>query len=216
MRTLADCRLYGILDFGYVDPALAGQTARFLIEGGIDIIQIRAKTLPEDSIAALVEDILPLTRSARIPLVINDYPHLAGRCGADGVHLGQDDLPVAEARAAAGSPLLVGKSTHSPKQAAAAIEEGADYLGFGPLFPTPTKPDYPAIGLEDIAAVTASSPVPVFCIGGIQPDNLPSVLQHGAQRVVLVSGLLRASDIPARTRQVRAVLDRFLPSRSPA
>ncbi len=214
MRTLADCRLYGILDLGYIDPAMAGPTAQSLIEGGIDIIQMRAKHHSVDSIAALIDEILPLTRAAEIPLVINDHPALAGRCGAEGVHVGQDDLPVAEARASAGRPILVGKSTHSPEQAAAAIEEGADYLGFGPLFATPTKPDYSPIGLQDIASVVVSAPVPVFCIGGIQPENLQSVLHHGAQRVVLVSGLILAPDIAARVRQVRSLLDRFLPSPS--
>jgi thiamine-phosphate pyrophosphorylase len=118
------------------------------------------------------------------------------------VHIGQDDGPIAGARAAAGSGKLVGRSTHSLAQARAARAEGADYLGFGPLFATPTKPDYPAIGLEDIAQAHAEVPDrPIFCIGGIKLENLAEVIAAGARRVVIVSGILLAPDVAAYTRQ---------------
>jgi len=125
---------------------------------------------------------------------------------AEGAHVGQDDLSVAEARAAAGRPVIIGKSTHSLAQARAAAEEGADYIGFGPLFATPTKPGRAAIGLQDIAAAHADVEIPIFCIGGIKPENLASVRAAGAQRIVVVSAWLQADDIVAAVREARSAL----------
>ena len=127
---------------------------------------------------------------------------------ADGVHLGQDDGDLQYAREETGGQLLVGRSTHSPEQARHALEEGADYIGFGPLFPTPTKEGRPGIGLENIAAVEAEvgTRIPVFCIGGIKQENLAEVLRAGARRAVVVSGLLQAADVTAAVAGVKAAL----------
>lgn len=206
MRAIGDCRLYGILDLGYVAESEAAVVVRQMLAGGVDILQIRAKTLPEDRILAVSRAVRPLTAAAGVPLILNDHPHLVAEAGADGVHVGQDDLPVAEARAAAGEGALVGKSTHSLSQAAAAAAEGPDYLGFGPLFATPTKPDYPAIGLDDIRRAHERVGLPLFCIGGIKLENLASVTAAGARRVVIVSGILQASDISSYTAAARALL----------
>jgi len=202
MRAIADCRLYGIVDLGYVDAAAAPTVLRAMLEGGVQIVQLRAKTAPREAIARLAEALLPLTRGAGVPLILNDYPEMAGRLGVDGVHVGQDDLPVAEARRLAGAGALVGKSTHSLAQAEAAVGEAPDYIGFGPLFATPTKPDYQAIGTGDIRRVHERVALPVFCIGGIKEENLDAVLEAGARRVVIVSGILKAADIPAYCRAV--------------
>jgi thiamine-phosphate pyrophosphorylase len=113
---------------------------------------------------------------------------------------------VADAREAAGRPVIIGKSTHSLAQAQAAAEEGADYIGFGPLFATPTKPGRPAIGLRDIAAVHELVPVPIFCIGGIKRENLAEVRDAGARRVVIVSGWLQAEDIAEAVCSARQIL----------
>jgi thiamine-phosphate pyrophosphorylase len=199
---LLACRLYGILDLGYIAAADALPVARQMIAGGVDILQVRAKELAPEAILALVREIAALARAAGVPLIVNDHPALAAAGSADGVHIGQDDGPIAGARAAAGSGKLVGRSTHSLAQARAARAEGADYLGFGPLFATPTKPDYPAIGLEDIAQAHAEVPDrPIFCIGGIKLENLAEVIAAGARRVVIVSGILLAPDVAAYTRQ---------------
>jgi thiamine-phosphate pyrophosphorylase len=120
--------------------------------------------------------------------------------------VGQDDLPVAEARRIASCPALIGKSTHSPDQAAAAEREGADYIGFGPLFATPTKPDYTPVGLDQIRRVHELVKIPIFCIGGIKLENLSSVLAAGARRVVIVSGILQAADVAGYTRAAKAML----------
>ena len=207
MKPLSDCRLYGILDLGYVPPAAAVGTARQMIAGGVDILQIRAKGLLAPDILALAVEVRPLTEPAGVPLIINDYPWLVPRVGADGAHIGQDDGPLAAARAKAGEHRIIGRSTHSVEQALAARDEGADYLGFGPLFATPTKPDYAPVGLDDIARVHAEvTDRPIFCIGGIKLENLPRVLEAGARRVVIVSGLLLAEDVADYARKASAML----------
>jgi len=124
------------------------------------------------------------------------------------VHVGQDDPPIAEVRSLTGPNCVVGKSTHSLDQAIRAFYEGADYIGFGPLFATPTKPDYPPIGLAAIEKVHGAVRIPIFCIGGIKLDNLPKVIEAGARRVVIVSGLLQATDIIAYGRSVKDLLNR--------
>lgn len=207
MKALADCRLYGILDLGYVAANRAVETARKMVAGGVDILQIRAKRLLAPDIVSLAEAVRPITASAGVPLIINDHPFLVPRCGADGAHIGQDDGPLVSARAKAGEGKIVGRSTHSVAQANAARDEGADYLGFGPLFATPTKPDYVPIGVEDIARVHREvTDRPIFCIGGIKLENLPMVLAAGARRVVIVSGILLADDVEGYTRQAAELL----------
>jgi len=199
-------RLYGILDLGYVTADQAEKMTTLMLEGGIDLVQLRAKGVAEAEVAALGSKLAPLCRVAGIPFILNDYPHLVPVTGADGVHVGQDDISVDEARKLAGPFAIVGKSTHTPAQAAAAKEEGADYIGFGPLFSTPTKPEYIPVGLEDIRQAQELSGLPVFCIGGIKLENLPTVLEAGAQNVVIVSGILTAQDPVAYIKECRSLL----------
>ena len=195
MSGVGEARLYGIVDLGYVTADTAPVAAEKLLEGGVDILQLRAKDAAESIVAGLAEEIHALTAPLGVPLILNDHPDLLRDVPAEGAHVGQDDLSIAEARAAAGRPVIIGKSTHSLAQARAAAEEGADYIGFGPLFATPTKPGRPAIGLGDIATVHAEVSLPIFCIGGIKQENLASVCAAGAQRIVVVSGWLEADDI---------------------
>ena len=206
MSALADARLYGIVDLGYVTADTAPVAAERLLEGGVDILQLRAKDAPKSIVAGLAEEIHALTAPLGVPFILNDYPELLRDVPAEGAHVGQDDGSVADAREAAGRPVIIGKSTHSPAQAQAAAEEGADYIGFGPLFVTPTKPGRPAIGLRDIAAVHECVPVPIFCIGGIKQDNLAQVRDAGARRVVIVSEWLQAEDIAEAVRSARRIL----------
>ena len=193
MNSLADARLYGILDLGYVAAKDAPDMARRMVEGGVDILQIRAKGRLAPDIVALAAAVHPITFAAGVPLILNDHPFLVPRAEAEGAHIGQDDGPMEAAREKVGAGKIVGRSTHSVEQALAARDEGADYLGFGPLFATPTKPDYRPIGLDEIARVHAEvTDRPIFCIGGIKLENLPEVIAAGARRVVIVSGILRA------------------------
>ncbi|MEI9893962.1 MAG: thiamine phosphate synthase [Chthoniobacter sp.] len=210
MKSLSDALLYGILDLGYTPAADLERVAGAMLAGGVDVLQLRAKGQNETEIEALCHRLIPLTEGAGVPLIINDSPQLVPSIGAQGAHVGQDDFSVADARWRAGRALagevplpIIGKSTHSFDQAVAAEKEGADYIGFGPLFATPTKPGRPAIGLEDIARVHATVRIPIFCIGGIKLENLDTILAAGARRVVIVSGLLQAPDIAAYAREAK-------------
>ena len=206
MNPLSRCFLYGIVDLGYVTPEnVAPMTAR-LLEGGIDILQLRAKDHPKTKIVSYAEAMLPLTRAAGVPLILNDYPDLLNEVEANGCHVGQEDFGVVEARELAGRNCVIGKSTHTLAQAQAAEREGADYLGFGPLFPTGTKPTAKAIGLTAIRTLHEQVNLPVFCIGGVKLENLEEILRAGAQRVCIVSDLLLAADVAKRTRKVKSVL----------
>jgi len=198
---LASCRLYGIVDMGYTAPGEVEQKTRALMAGGVRIIQLRAKGVELGEVKRLALLMQPICREGGAIFVLNDYPELAAELGCDAVHVGQDAGSLEAVRSIVGQDMLIGRSTHSPAQALAALAEGADYIGFGPLFPTATKPGRPAIGLQDIAPVRAKlHGLPMFCIGGINGDTLPLVLAAGADRVVIVSWLLRQSNIAAAAR----------------
>jgi len=195
MRTLDECRLYGIIDLGYVEEFNLARVAEQMIEGGVDLIQLRGKGKSLDELVGHAAKLHELTARSSTPLIVNDHAEIASRIPVEGVHVGQDDDSIEVARRKAGRSVLIGKSTHSLEQALAAQREGADYIGFGPIFATPTKPDYAPIGLADIRRVHAEVSLPIFCIGGINIDNLQSVIDAGAKRVVMVSALLKAHSI---------------------
>ena len=192
---VANARLYGIIDLGYVQGGDVAHIAEQMIEGGVDLIQIRGKNKPIDELADLAAELHELAAKSSTPVIVNDHAEIAARVPVEGVHVGQDDDPIEFVRQKAGRDILIGKSTHSLAQAIAAQREGADYIGFGPIFATPTKPDYAPIGLENIRSVHAEINLPIFCIGGINIDTLQSVIDAGAKRVVMVSALLKAHNI---------------------
>ena len=195
MSALSECRLYGIIDLGYVERHDAAHVLEQMIEGGVDLIQLRGKNKSIRELIDLSAELHELTAKSSTPLIVNDHAEIAKRVPVEGVHVGQDDDPIEIVRQGVGRDLLIGKSTHSLEQAHAAEREGADYIGFGPIFMTPTKPDYAPIGLEDVRRVHAEVNLPIFCIGGINVDNLQSVIDAGAKRVVMVSALLKAHNI---------------------
>src|SRR6266436_2694694 len=176
MRPLNDCRLYGVIDLGYVERRDAVRIVEQMIEGGVDLIQLRGKNKSIDELVDLAVELHELTAKSFTPLIVNDHAEIAVRVPVEGVHVGQDDHSIE----------IVRQKAH---------HEGADYIGFGPIFATPTKPDYVPIGLEDIRCVHAEVNLPIFCIGGINVDNLQSVIDAGAKRVVMVSALLKAHNI---------------------
>jgi thiamine-phosphate pyrophosphorylase len=213
---LALAKLYAIVDTSYVAADRVLTVAGELVRSGVDVLQFRAKNWPLSEIVNFGRElrslIPPLDAPQPGPLfILNDHPGLVEEMDADGVHVGQDDLGVATAREQAGADVLVGKSTHSLEQAIAGEREGADYIGVGPLFATPTKPDYVPVGLELIGQVAGKVRVPQFCIGGVNENTLPAVLAAGARRIVIVSDLLRSGDIPAYCRRVRELLEAGAP-----
>ena len=208
VRFSSEWQLYVILDraaLGDRDPVeVASQTIR----GGTDALQLRDKSGTVRWLLEQARHMLPLTRAAGIPLIINDRVDAANAVDADGVHLGQEDLSVADARRFLGADRLIGKSTHSVEQAVAAEREGADYIGFGPVFPTPTKPDYGSIGTADILHVRRQLQIPMVCIGGIDQINVSQVLNAGASCVAVVRAVCAAIDPESSARELKAAVQR--------
>ena len=198
--------LYGIIDLSYVEGSNAVHVAEAMVKGGVDLIQLRGKKQSVDELVDLAEELHELTSRSSTPLIVNDHAEIAQRVPVAGVHVGQDDDSIEVARRKAGRPVVVGKSTHRLEQAHAAQREGADYIGFGPIFATPTKPDCEPIGLKDIKQAHLDVNLPIFCIGGIKIDNLRDVVASGARRVAIVSGLLKAPDIAAYAREAKRLL----------
>jgi len=207
LRNLSECQLYGILDLSYVDNSDAVLVAEAMIKGGVDLIQLRGKERPIEELVDLAAALHELTARSSTPLIVNDHAEIAVKVPVEGVHVGQDDDAVAAVRRRVDREILVGKSTHSIDQALAGQREGADYLGFGPIFATPTKPDYQPIGLKEIKGVHRDVVLPIFCIGGIKIDNLERVITAGARRVAIVSGLLKAADIAEYARNCKNLLN---------
>jgi thiamine-phosphate pyrophosphorylase len=203
---LSECRLYGILDLGYVRKSDATHAAEAMIKGGVDLIQLRGKDQSIEELVELAAELHELTARSFTPLIVNDHAEVASKVPVEGVHVGQDDDSIEVVRRKAGRPVVVGKSTHSLGQARAAQREGADYIGFGPIFATPTKPDYRPIGLKEINRVHLDVSLPIFCIGGIKIDNLEQVIAAGAHRIAIVSGLLKAPDIVEYARACKKLL----------
>lgn len=203
MKRIQDARLYGIVDLGYVTADNVEHVTDQLCLGGVDVLQLRAKKLAPQEIERLARLMLPITRDHGVPLVINDHLEIAAAIGSEGVHVGQDDDAVAKARAVVGPACFVGKSTHSLTQAVAAQAEGADYIGFGPLYATGTKPDYVPIGLNDITEVHRRVTLPIFCIGGVNAGRLDEIIAAGARRVVVVSAFLQAADVSAEVSALK-------------
>ena len=202
-KILERCHLYGIVDMGYTEAEQVVSRTHALIDGGVRIIQLRAKGKELPLVKEWAKEMQIICRERGAISVLNDYPEMAAEIGADAVHVGQDGGSLAEIRKIVGTDILVGRSTHSLEQVKQAKLEGADYIGFGPLFPTGTKPGRKSIGLSDIiTAQEYAGDMPMFCIGGINATTLPDVLQAGARRVVIVSWLLQQDDIAQAARSI--------------
>lgn len=170
------------------------------VRGGVDLVQLREKGLPDRELLRVLREARAVTRALGIPLVVNDRPDLAVLAGAEAVHVGQDDLPVAEARRFG---LAVGLSTHAPHEIDAAE---ADYLGVGPVYATPTKAGRPAVGLALVRCAAEHARAPWFAIGGIDRTNVAAVVAAGATRIAVVRALTEAPDAEAAARELRAAL----------
>lgn len=199
---------YGILDTGYVSDGEWEAKCEALIRGGAGVIQLRAKKESQDQRRALLERILPLFMGIHTPLIINDDIELVLQYPDLGLHVGQDDIAVTEARQRLGPQRYLGLSTHSPRQADAAMElaDMLSYFAVGPVFSTQTKPDYIPVGLELVRYVARKKPtLPWFCIGGISRSNVQRVRDAGARGVVAVSDALCARDTAAAVREFASI-----------
>ena len=182
------------------------KVAEASIAGGIDVLQLREKSLNDRELLRRARWLVAACREASVLCIINDRADIAAAAQADGVHVGQEELPVAAARASVGTDLLVGVSTHSEDQVRQAIADGADCIGVGPVFPSSTKSfdDFP--GLQFVQAAATISTVPFFAIGGIGPNNLLEVLNAGASRVAVTSAIAKSDNPQRATAELQKTL----------
>jgi thiamine-phosphate pyrophosphorylase len=185
---------------GGADPERLVEAA---LRGGVDIIQLREKRLPRREVERAAQIFRRLCDTYSALFVVNDDPDLARACDADGVHVGQDDTPAAEARAALGPDAIVGLSTHSEEQIAASAGAPVDYVSVGPIWETPTKEGRPAVGLDLIRHAAAHAPHPFFAIGGIDPGNAAAVVDAGARRLCVVRAIRDAEDPTVAAEELR-------------
>jgi len=206
---IASRRLYGFIDPTYLGKRDATDVACAMIEGGVDMIQVRAKELTHPQRVKLSLIVVGVASQHNVPVIINDDIDAAFEAGADGVHLGQEDwaaIPRATRVKRLASMRIVGISTHSLEQALAAERDGADYIGVGPIFATATKPGVKPVGVGLIQQVRERVATPFFAIGGITQENVAQVLEAGAMRIAVVSAILSAPDVAAAARAFKARL----------
>jgi thiamine-phosphate pyrophosphorylase len=200
-QRLAAARLYLVCD------ARADEFLHSALRGGVDIVQLRIKDRADGEILDAARRFARACAQHGALFILNDRPDLVSAADADGVHVGQDDLPAAVARQVVGPERLVGLSTHSPAQVDAA-GVAVDYIGVGPIHATPTKPGRPAVGLELVRYAAAHARIPCFAIGGIDRGNITSVIAAGAERIAVVRALTEAEDPELAARQLRAAVTR--------
>jgi thiamine-phosphate pyrophosphorylase len=205
MKPLADCRLYAFLDTLYLCGRAPQRVTEQLCEGGADLIQLRAKQSSRAEIRSMAEKMLPITQAAGVGLVINDHLSLAQELGADFCHLGQEDFfgsgySHVSQLSNLNPQVQLGLSTHAPEQAELALAAGADYVAIGPVYATDTKPSAKPATLDYVRWAAANVRIPWFAIGGINLQNLDQVIGAGAQRICVVSAILKSNDVVGTCR----------------
>ena len=198
LARLKQARLYVILTSHLCKRPIL-ETARLALEGGADMLQLREKDMPDEDFLRLSVELREITTKKGRLFIVNDRPHVALESGADGVHLGQGDMSIGEARKLLGKDFIIGLSTHSLEQAELAYKQGADYIGIGPIFSTQTKPKERPIGTEILHHVR-DIPIPCFAIGGISLTNLAEVTKAGASRIAVCSAVVGQEDVLDATR----------------
>lgn len=194
--------------YAMVDPAGGHQPvalARILLDAGARVLQLRLKEASSSDLLAAARAIVPMCHERGATLIVDDRTDVAMLAGADGVHLGQEDLPLEAARRVAGAAMLIGISTHSVEQAQAAERGGADYIGFGPMYPGGLKNNAAGRGLAMLREVRAAVRLPIVAIGGITQATMPEVLAAGADACAIITDVVRAPDIAAKVRALLAL-----------
>lgn len=209
MKAQPDYSIYLVTDDGCLQGRALIDCVREALEGGVTLVQYRAKTASSAEMYAEALQLKALCDSFKVPLIINDRLDIAMAVGAAGVHLGQDDLPCAAARKILGEDYIIGVSAHNPAEAKAALQSGADYLGCGAVFGTATKADVQKLGTDGLAAICKAKGLPVVGIGGVTADNYREVRAAGADGAAIVSGILAQPDISAMVRAIAKVSQEF-------
>lgn len=213
---LAKMRLYVLLSPEQCKIPIL-DAARAVIDGGADMVQLRCKEAPDREIVRLGRDLRKMTANAGVGFIMNDRPDLARLLNADGVHLGQEDLPPAAARKVLRRAQIVGVSTHTVAQARQAVDDGADYIGVGPIYPTQTRGYDKGVGIEHLAAVVSEVKLPLVAIGGITAQNLPAILRaapRGRVAIAVCSAILGAENIRAATERFKRSIEAGRPEQS--
>ena len=200
-------RLYAVTDRAWVGRQTLCQQVEAALQGGVTCVQLREKHLDRDAFLAEAKQICALCRRYGVPFIVNDDLDVALACGADGIHVGQDDMPAAEVRRRAGRRLIVGVSAHTPEEARLAEAAGADYLGAGAVFGSATKTDASLLTPAGLQAVCAAVHIPVVAIGGVHARHILQLQGSGAAGAAVVSGIFGAPDITAACRELRALAD---------
>lgn len=209
MKAQPDYSIYLVTDDGCLQGRALIDCVREALEGGVTLVQYRAKTASSAEMYDEALQLKALCDSFNVPLIINDRLDIAMAVGAAGVHLGQDDLPCAAARRILGEDYIIGVSAHNPAEARAALLCGADYLGCGAVFGTATKADVKKLGTDGLAAICKAKGLPVVGIGGVTADNYREVRAAGADGAAIVSGILAQPDIRATVEAIAKVSQEF-------
>ena len=197
--------LYAVTDRAWVGRQSLYEQVESALRGGATMVQLREKQLDAEGILREARELAHLCKQYGVPFILNDNVDLALACGADGVHVGQDDLAAAEARRKLGPDKIIGVSAHNVAEALAAVRDGADYLGSGAVFGSTTKTNVHALPHETLREICRAVDIPVVAIGGITKDNLPQLAGTGIDGVALVSAIFAAPDIEAECRALRAL-----------
>ncbi|WP_418576337.1 thiamine phosphate synthase [Phascolarctobacterium succinatutens] len=209
MKAQPDYSIYLVTDDGCLQGRALIDCVREALDGGVTLVQYRAKTASSAEMYDEALQLKALCDSFKVPLIINDRLDIAMAVGAAGVHLGQDDLPCAAARKILGEGYIIGVSAHNPAEAKAALQSGADYLGCGAVFGTATKADVQKLGTDGLAAICKAKGLPVVGIGGVTADNYREVRAAGADGAAIVSGILAQPDIRATVRAIAKISQEF-------
>lgn len=208
-KAIREARLYVLLTSNLCKHS-ALDTARLTIHGGAEVLQLRGKDMPEKELLRLARELRGLTRELGTLFIINDRPDIAVEVQADGLHIGQEDIPIEEARRLVGNDRLIGLSAHSIQEARRAQAHGADYLGIGPIFTTDTKAQADPVGTKLIEETVKEIDIPFFAIGGIDTRNIRQVLDAGATRVAVCSAIVSQEDVLAATRSFSHELSKLI------
>lgn len=200
--------LYAVTDRAWLNGRGLVDCVRQAIEGGATFVQLREKDAPREEVVALGKELAALCRAAHVPFVVDDDVDIAAAVGADGVHVGQEDMACAQARAKLGPDAIVGVSAQTIQQALDAQVDGADYLGVGALIPTATKPDAVDVTFEELRAICDAVDIPVVGIGGLNARTIPQFEGSGADGAAVVSAIFAADDCLAATQELRSTCER--------
>lgn len=203
-------QLYAVTDRTWVGKQTLYEQVEAALKGGVTCVQLREKELDEAAFLQEAKGICALCRRYNVPFIINDNVEIAIACGADGIHVGQEDMAAGEVRRRVGDGMILGVSVHTVEEARQAVQDGADYLGLGAVFPTSTKTDVEQMSSETLQTICNAVDVPIVAIGGINRDNLLKLAGNGVDGVALVSAIFSAEDIEGACRELRALSERMV------